>query len=859
VPKARPAAAAGSPSWPASRVSRWLLAGAVAGAALAVGTVHTPSLCIVTLVVACAAVAGWWTGEPMRARPAATLLVVTGAVLTVWTALQCVPMPVSWLARIAPHNADVWARALSPLREAGPSWATISEDPVATRVEVLRGAAYLLAFLAALRIARNKEGVGWLSAVIIVTGVLLATASLLHPAFGAKRLFGFYEPGPGIDERHIAPMMNPNNLAGYLNVALCLALAAALAPEPRIPRAIPAALALFLGATQVWVASRGGVVAMLLGALVVVSIVRLARGKRRGSVLTLSLISGIAAATGATLIVLAGSDRASNDLFEGDVSKLHMFAQVMRMFPAVPFVGCGRGAFESAFPAFRSDVGYVTYTHPENVLAQWLLEWGGPVGVAGLATVAFALRPNAALARSTTAAGAWAAIVAVAVQNLSDLGTEVPGLVLAGVVCAAIVVGGTSGRTATWRIERWGAAPRIVAAAAILVAVGGLAFAAPAFGHGLHDDQRAILESALEKPASVEATHAMARAAMLRHPAEPYLPFVVAMRAARENDESAVPWIGATLERAQVYGPAHLLLARVVAGRSPSQARLEYRLAIQQAPHVAEIAMREMPRLVDGYDDALELVPSGKGGIVALESLVMTIGDRLPATRVRLDAELEARASGTVGPAMRAARDWVDDLEAGEAAPWCGGGARAQCEREAMRRLAEAQRIAPDTCEPFVLRARARIASGEVPATALSDLEAASDGVRDRVTCLERLVQLAHRCDSSPRVEAALQKIVSAGCADDAECVRNLTWVASEEEQRGDALKALSLYRRAYAKTPEDEALLQTCARLAAQVGLHAEAAQDYEQLAHMHPADPVWRRAAGNERDQAVRGLVKQ
>ena len=95
------------------------------------GTVHTVTLCIVTAVLAVAAVLAWWGAEPMKARSAATLLLFTGIGLTAYTALQCVPMPIGWLAVIAPHNADVWSRALAPLHEPGPSWAPISLDPTA--------------------------------------------------------------------------------------------------------------------------------------------------------------------------------------------------------------------------------------------------------------------------------------------------------------------------------------------------------------------------------------------------------------------------------------------------------------------------------------------------------------------------------------------------------------------------------------------------------------------------------------------------------------------------------------------------------------------------------------------------------
>ena len=122
------------PPW-MPQASRWLLALGIACSALAVGTVHTITLCLVTVVLAAAAVLGWWGAEPMRARAPATLLLFTGIGLTLYTALQCVPMPIGWLAVIAPHNADVWSRALSPLREPGPSWAPITLDPIATRVE----------------------------------------------------------------------------------------------------------------------------------------------------------------------------------------------------------------------------------------------------------------------------------------------------------------------------------------------------------------------------------------------------------------------------------------------------------------------------------------------------------------------------------------------------------------------------------------------------------------------------------------------------------------------------------------------------------------------------------------------------
>ncbi len=352
------------------------------------------------------------------------------------------------------------------------------------------------------------------------------------------------------------------------------------------------------------------------------------------------------------------------------------------MIPAYPIFGTGRGAFASTFPAFRDSPGIWTFTYPENVVLQWLIEWGVPVGLGGLVAIMIALRPSTVLVRSSTASGAWAGLVAVAVQNLVDLGSEIPGLVLAPVVCAAIVVGGTAGRDSRWGLDRWSRSPRVVAMAAAIAASCAIAVAALAIGVELNGDRQALHDAAATR-GSTDDLHGLARDAMLRHPAEPYLPFMVGWHAARERTEDAIPWIEATLERARAYGPAHLVLARFLAGRAPAQARLEYRLGIEQAPELGWVSINEASRLVTGYYDAMELAPAGPGRTCrcCVRSLVEALaGARLPATCARLDAEISPstrtrRGPGPVAP-RRTEAPWRTSSAGGEGAPWCDGPAR---------------------------------------------------------------------------------------------------------------------------------------------------------------------------------------
>jgi Tfp pilus assembly protein PilF len=517
--------------------------------------------------------------------------------------------------------------------------------------------------------------------------------------------------------------------------------------------------------------------------------------------------------------------------------------------------GCGRGAFESAYPAFRVDTGHVTFTHPENVFAQWTIEWGAPVAIAAFVAIAIALRPRHSWGPLGPVQGAWAGLLALAVQNLGDLGSEVPAVALAGVVCAAIVVGGAPGRRMA-RAEGWSRHPRSMAVAVGLCAVTALALAAGGRRGELYADRKTLHDAAIERHATADEMHALARAAMLRHPAEPYLPFMTSLRASRERDDDGLPWIEATLERASVYAPAHLVLARLVARSSPSQARLEYRMAMEQEPALVGTVMAEAPRVVAAYDDAVELVPRGRAASTVVEMLAGAIRARLPATARRLDRLLAADHS--FANALRTAEDAVRDVESGHGAPWCrDADAMKHCVSFAIETSDEVRLLSPNVCAGHALMARARIAAGGVK-QALAELERAAEGVEDRASCLETLVVLARGAGDVGRAERVLDGIAHFGCNSSEQCSQTLRWVSAQEEAVGDMQRAFAVCRRGHERHPQDVELLACSARLAANAGLHAEAAQDYAELTRRRPDNVQWREAEVAERAAAMKGVVQ-
>jgi tetratricopeptide (TPR) repeat protein len=137
-------------------------------------------------------------------------------------------------------------------------------------------------------------------------------------------------------------------------------------------------------------------------------------------------------------------------------------------------------------------------------------------------------------------------------------------------------------------------------------------------------------------------------------------------------------------------------------------------------------------------------------------------------------------------------------------------------------------------------------------------LEQIVDKLNDRVGCLQVLAGIARAARDEPRLNAALNEIVHAGCADEKACLGNLVWVAQAHEASGSLRQALATYRRAYERAPEDDTLLENMARLAGATGMNAEALRDYQELGRRHPDDGKWRKAAEEQHDALARGMVK-
>lgn len=541
----------------------------LAGAPLALGAVHL-AVALSVAVLGCVSllllVLGN-RGHRIRTSWLAPVLLVIATTM----ALQLIPLPPSLAGAIAPANHEIYTAA------GVDGWHPITLDAAATARKFARGLGWIAIFLVLQH--RSTESKSARRRVLRAVAGSATAAALIgfgHLLGGEKQtLFGLYTfAGP---KTFLSTLGNANHLSGFLNLGGLVALGLAAHAQKR-ERRIGWALA-FLGcaAGSVLTASRGGTMALVAG-LVLLPVLgidsreRKASGERDEGWRSWATIAGsiVAACVAAWWIYdqLPRLLREMATVFQFDVEaeegKLQAYKIAIDAVRAHPFLGIGRGAFETVQALYVSKPWGITFTHAENEPLQALAELGIPVGALWVGGIAIAWLGLVRRGRYSWAeAGAAAGGFALLLQNLVDFSMQyAPGLALISLLA--------------YRPKREVRLPSAPLAAVVPVLVGiGSVHAFP----DLKTDTDRLL--ALGEHASLPEVDAAARDVWARRPAW-YLPAdVAATRALAVKDTgAALKWTNELLRLQPEAGRGHLLAAEAFAQRGvKKQAIAEYRRA----------------------------------------------------------------------------------------------------------------------------------------------------------------------------------------------------------------------------------------------------------------------------------------
>jgi hypothetical protein len=399
--------------------------------------------------------------------------------------------------------------------------------------------------------------------------------------------------------------------------------------------------------------------------------------------------------------------------------------------------------------------------------------------------------------------------------------------------------------------------------AGIAAALGALLIALAAhFRHtDIASDRLAIRTSYegrnIQFPEDARAIRAELRAAMLRHPAEPYFPLIGALTAVRARDLNPMPWLQYTLERGQVNGRAHLLLSEVLYNRGAKrQALFELRLSVENDSGLANLAAMLAVRWTKQYEELLESAPEGRAGVIMLDQIAAYLTAPSDWTlSERIHREVIARDPTDVTARLRKADLRIRALAQGPKGPLPSAEIcpdREACRREVLAEAAAIGEARPDLAAAARLRAGLLLADGK-PEEAAALLATECERVSDRLPCLQARVQAAAQIKGTDRFTEAAKELLGSACGTPASCAEMSNWVADIRTNRGEMNLAYGLYERAARLDPTEVRWLKL-ADAASRAGWHLRAVDALEQVARRRgQADPEIKKRIENEQRRSV------
>jgi O-antigen ligase len=379
--------------------------------------------------------------------------------------VQVVPLSRDTLASISPGTVAFLSRFdLAFDLGADPSVDVPAADvrhAVSLAPELTRRALGLLAaaliFFAGLARSLSRTAAARLATGIVYLGVVLAVigivqkATLGDHAFGGMRIYGFWQP-EYLLTTPFGPFVNKNHFAGWMLMAIPLALGRAISHATEAPRLRD------MRSVLLWLSEpEGGRMMLYLVMSFVMLLSLLMTGSRSGLACFTLVVCGAAAWTGrrggsrraalgaavATIALVlvalqwAGRD-AALERFVADNQSIGMRMDIWRMSADIvrdfPLLGTGLNTFGQASILYQPPRD-MHYNEAHNDYVQLLVEGGAVTFVlvlAAIAGVAFAVRSRFRSDADGREAywvrvGATTGLLAIALQSLVEFSLQMPG------------------------------------------------------------------------------------------------------------------------------------------------------------------------------------------------------------------------------------------------------------------------------------------------------------------------------------------------------------------------------------------------------------------------------------------------
>ena len=326
----------------------------------------------------------------IQSRP---LLVILGLWLG-WISLQLLPLPMSWVRLVAPHNAGL-VQQVSDSTGLMASTATISVNPQLTLQSLMLSLTFIVFFILCLLLINSRGRIKWILWLVVycalfqaVFGTLMTLSGIEYHLFGKK-----------IDYTGVATgtFINRNHLAGYLEMALAVGIGLLLAQmrgsrqhnmrqkirswvgvmlEKKMQlRLILVMLVIGLVMTHSRMGNTAFFSSLLLTALIWIFFSG-RRPKTTTVVLILSLLVVDVYIVGSWFGFEKVVDRLENTSLDQEARVEVNQSLAKQAIPDYGLPGSGLGTFKSVFPTYKDPEISASFLYAHNDYLQFVLEAG---------------------------------------------------------------------------------------------------------------------------------------------------------------------------------------------------------------------------------------------------------------------------------------------------------------------------------------------------------------------------------------------------------------------------------------------------------------------------------------------------
>jgi len=791
--------------------------------------------------------------------------------------------------------------SLDPFKEPALTRFSLSLDPSASIAEALKWVTYASVYVMALR-TRLRRGSAWLAVLLFGSVTLVSLITLVHGLADLPELYGLYQPNFTPGRWNVGPLLNSNNLAGYAILGLFTGGGLLLSGRAPVPR-----LAVMLGVGVIAAAlslsgSRAGVLSVLIAGVVALVWWLKAKGSRlsfRGLGLGIApLLIGVAVA------VALGTEKEAGQLSSLDFQrKACVWLWSLPMIGEHALLGVGRGAFETAFPKYRGALDYdwaIVVTHAENFVVQWIGEWGVPVGVAAVVlVVGYLLREWYRSRGDRLRFMVLTGLAALFLQNLADLGLEIPALAIAAVVALAAgersapvpsdsasaskPPGKRFGRLAlvasvpalaVWAaVAVWSRSPvdlerRDMSAAYRELSIAGederVTGTADELARRRADElaMRQAGELAMggadvvpDKATGaddLEHFQGRLREAVLRHPGESFFPLLGALVAIRTREGDALRWLERALDLAPTSGPVHLVLAELMhLHGAASQAMLHLRLAAKYDRTLTGAVSTRASAWARSTDQLMRAIPDGPYS----SGILLDTCAKVPTAEIKLACF--RRAAAETPSSMRAQMELAQALLQAMQMPQppCEDSLREGCAAEAEVAIRSARKLDSKAWRPGYLLSKVLLARGDT-AGAAQLLARTCPMTFEGDECWHETMTLAIKSGSAETIAKAANALAARPCDGMESCSSMFTALAHDLEVGGQLTLANKFFIKAAEAEPSAARWLKV-AEVATQAHLDGVARAALDRANRSFDASPTTRAHVEVLRERVARTSI--